>query len=181
MVPMTRIIVTTGPESCGKTTLADALGKHWQCPVMPEISRQYLNDKALQNPLFRYQREDLLEIARQHHARERALLDTRPARLVLDTDLLVILVWHRVRFAGADTGLLENLLTEALQAGSRTYLLCRPDLPWEADPLRENPHDREQLYQVYRTTLDSLGAAYVEVEGQGEDRLQSALTLMGPD
>ena len=23
------------------------------------------------------------------------------------------------------------------------YLLCRPDIPWEPDPLRENPFDRE--------------------------------------
>jgi len=33
-------------------------------------------------------------------------------------------------------------------------LLCTPDIPWEADALRENPQDRDRLFEIYQKELD---------------------------
>ena len=58
-------VVTTGPESSGKTTLAKALAEHYQIAWVPEYSRDYLN--RLNRP---YQEEDLLVIAKGQIQRE---------------------------------------------------------------------------------------------------------------
>lgn len=171
---MTGIFITTGPESCGKTTLAIALGRHYQCPVMPEVSREYLNSRLASDPGFVYRADDLLTIARLHQQREHALLQSQHEKLVVDTDLLVILVWHKVRFGRTDP-VLEKMLSTAMATTRRTYLLCSPDLPWEPDPLRENPHDRDMLFTLYREMLQQLGAVYITVRGNGDARLDSVL------
>ena len=60
----------------------------------------------------------------------------------------------------------------------RRYLLCPPDLPWEADPLRENPHDRERLYDLYRRRLMDLGAIYQVISGVGVGRSGAAISAI---
>jgi hypothetical protein len=40
------------------------------------------------------------------------------------------------------------------------YLLCYPDLPWEPDPVRENPTIREYLFDWYEREVQALGVPY---------------------
>ena len=49
------IVVITGPESCGKTTLARQLADRWKAPLVSEAARDYLQGKDS------YQKSDLLE------------------------------------------------------------------------------------------------------------------------
>jgi len=57
------------------------------------------------------------------------------------------------------------------------FLLCKPDLPWEADPLRENPDDREELYQRYLKALQDMNANFFEISGLDfEQRLALAVS-----
>jgi nicotinamide riboside kinase len=52
-------IIVTGPESSGKTTLCNALSKHFNLPFSKEYAREYLNTlKRDYNP------DDLLKIAK---------------------------------------------------------------------------------------------------------------------
>jgi len=57
---------------------------------------------------------------------------------------------------------------------SHHYLLCKPDLPWEPDPLRENPSDYQQLYQRHRSEIIRLNRPYEEIEGVGQERTDNA-------
>ena len=57
----------------------------------------------------------------------------------------------------------------------RAYLLVRPDLPWEADPLRENSQDRNRLFDLYEALLVEDPMPYRVVSGAGDARLASAL------
>jgi nicotinamide riboside kinase len=52
------------------------------------------------------------------------------------------------------------------------------DLPWQEDPLRDFPHNREHFMQVWHQELKALNAVYVKVGGQGEDRLNNAITAV---
>jgi nicotinamide riboside kinase len=54
------------------------------------------------------------------------------------------------------------------------WMLCTPDIPWEADPLRENPYDRDRLFTVYRDMLDRLRKPYVIIAGDREERIATA-------
>lgn len=150
-------IVVTGPESSGKTTLAESIGGELNVPVVPEIARAYLTD-------LHYQPSDLLEIARRQ-------LQAEKQGVVCDTDLQVIAIWWAERFGPVPQAL--GRMRTGLD--DRAYLLCRPDLPWEVDPLRENPDDRGRLFELYKRDLDDRQLRYAEVFGDGPDRVARAL------
>jgi nicotinamide riboside kinase len=50
------------------------------------------------------------------------------------------------------------------------YFLCAPDIPWEADPLRENPDDRQQLFEFYLATLQKNRRSFTILSGPLEKR-----------
>ncbi len=170
---MTQLLVTTGPESSGKTTLAEQLGGALRAPLVTEASRDYLTDVYRRKPDYQYQPDDLLQIARLQHERELQALQPKPAHLVCDTDLLVILIWSEVKYGKVDPAL-TKLFEQSLASTQRTYLLCDPRIPWQPDPLRENPHDRNALFDRYMVKLKVLGAEFTIVTGSESERLVQA-------
>lgn len=182
-IPDTRIIVTTGPESSGKTTLAQALSLALAAPLVLEASRDYLTALYARQPGSSYTEDDLLAIARLQLQREQAVLETAPQYLVCDTDLLVILVWSEVRYGHCAPALLD-LFETSLRLAPRHYLLCHHGIPWEPDPLREHPLARPMLYQRYLDKLHTLNLAHTAVSGPPDRRLQqtcqSVIMRSGP-
>ena len=164
-----RKIVLTGPESSGKTSLAKALAGHYGAPMAPEYARTYL--EQLGRP---YEEEDLLHIARgqltweEHHAME------AEDWLIVDTSLIVLKVWSEYKYGRCHPFILENLRTSRYDL----FLLCRPDLPWAFDPLREHPDRRAELYLLYERELKAYGFPYRVISGQGAQRFQNALTAL---
>jgi len=171
----TRILVTTGPESSGKTTLARDLSLHLQAPLVTEASRDYLTSLYADRSITAYQRSDLLAIARLQLQREQEALALAPAWQVCDTDLLVILVWSDVKYGSCEPALLD-LFKTSLQLAPRHYLLCDYHIPWEPDPLREHPHARAMLYQRYLDKLALYALDCTTVAGTPHERLQLAIT-----
>jgi len=56
------------------------------------------------------------------------------------------------------------------------FLLCDIDLPWIADPVRENGgENREKLNLIYQQELNFYGFRYVLVNGIGEMRMENAI------
>ena len=144
----------TGPESSGKTTLANWCAAHFELPVIAEFARTYLQDRPT------YVRQDL-DIMAQKQA---ALWPG--GGFVADTEMHVFQVWSEVKYA-ALSPVISQLLQEQQFAH---YFLCAPDIPWEADPLRENPHDRQQLFALYLKVLEENNRSYTVLEGPLEKR-----------
>ncbi len=159
-------IVLTGPESTGKTTLARSLAEHFQTLYVPEYAREYL--EGLDRP---YRLEDLETIARTQRARQEEAARRARHFLFCDTDLLVIKIWAEYRFGTCPPWVERQLRA----APPNLYLLCSPDLPWEPDPLRENPHDRPELFQRYLRELSRMNAPFEIIQGQGAERLAQAI------
>lgn len=164
-----RKIVITGPESSGKSSLAQALAKHYDAPSVPEFARTYL--KELERP---YEEKDLLNIARGQLEWEKNYALNANEWLILDTSLVVIKIWSEYKYGQCHPFILEKLKNSTYDL----FLLCRPDIPWTFDPLRENPSDREALFTLYQKELQTLGYPYVEINGHGEERLAKALTAL---
>jgi NadR type nicotinamide-nucleotide adenylyltransferase len=156
-------ITITGPESSGKTTLARQLAQTFDTRWVPEYAREYIDQ--LERP---YRESDLLEIARGQVAREDEYAQKNQALLFCDTSLEVIKIWSEFRFQRCHPWILEQLQKRQPDL----YLLCAPDLPWEYDPQRENPDDRDALFDIYREEL--AGQHVVEIWGEGEERIQLA-------
>jgi len=53
-------------------------------------------------------------------------------------------------------------------------LLTRPDIPWEADDLRDRPLEREALFSIFESYLNDIQADYVTVSGDLESRMVTA-------
>lgn len=148
--------------------LAEALAARFGARLVPEVARTYLDGRT------DYSAADVIEIARMQVAAETAALAEGHSLLVCDTDLLVIRIWWEEKIGALPDELLE------LQAlvSARAYLLAKPDLPWEPDPLRENPTDRPRLFRRYVSLLDRSPHPYGIVEGTGEMRLENALAAV---
>lgn len=165
------IVSIVGPESSGKTSLALDLSAALSLAWLPEYAREYLSGRP------HYTENDLEEIAREQLAREKAFIEAQEGKGVLDTDLIVIAIWWKERF-GRVPGWVDGHLDRQVQ---RHYLLTRPDLLWEPDPLRVSPHDRERLFGLYKELLSSRSFPFTVIQGHGETRLEGALqAVVGP-
>ena len=170
---MTTLLVTTGPESSGKTTLATQLAAALDAPLVAEVARPYLMAKRKADPGFQYTQHDLLAIAKLQMAAEKSALKQADDWLICDTDLLVIMIWSEVKYGNCEPAL-QALFEQSLES-ERHYLLCTPDMPWEPDPLRENPDDRESLFERYRSVLEFLPVKSLTLSGSAERRFGQVL------
>ena len=155
---MTKIIVI-GPESSGKTTICKGLSDYYNIPFSEEYSRIYLN--PLQG---NYTQEDLLEIAKGQ-------LKSNQENQICDTDLITIKIWSEYKYGSCENWIVEQI--EKQKTEKRFYLLCKPDIPWEADPLRESPANRVELFKIYKGELEKLHHNYFIVEG--EERIKNSI------
>jgi len=156
-------IVITGPESSGKTTLTKALAKALKTGYTEEYSREYLNSNS------NYKQEDLLKIAQGQLQKEKA----NPNPIAIhDTDLITIKIWSEYKYNQCNTWIIEQIEKQKIE--NRLYLLCKPDILWEADPLRENPSNRSELFEIYLSEIQKTKHNYFVIEGQ--QRLEKALS-----
>ena len=149
----------TGPESSGKTTLCKALSEHFKISFTEEYAREYLNTINRE-----YKEEDLLEIAKGQ-------LKSEQNTQLLDTDLITIKIWSNYKYGNCNNWILEQI--EKQKVENRFYLLCKPDLKWDYDPLRENPTNRNELLEIYKQELENLGHKFLIIKG--EDRNEQAI------
>ena len=162
-------IVITGPESTGKTTLCKSLASYFNTSYVPEYSRGYLQQQEA-----RYTREDLSIIA----AGQMKLEDDHQLKnkllLICDTSLEVIRIWSEWKFKACDKFILEHARTRLPDL----FLLLKPDFPWQPDPQRENPDDRDALFAYYQKTLSEYNTKVIEVSGSVEERLNRAIEVI---
>ena len=164
------IVVVTGPESCGKTTLARQLADRWEAPLVNEAARDYLKNKDS------YQESDLLKIAKLQNATEQEKTVLSTDKLVCDTDLLVILIWSEVKYGSCDPWICEAFEKCLNQKPfTRHYFLCDPKIPWQPDRLRENPYNRDELFAFYLKKLTDYKLSYSIVKGEPHERLQQVV------
>src|SRR6218665_1208735 len=156
-------ISITGPESSGKTALSEWLAQQLQDTLLlPECAREYLESMPSG---YQYTSGDIHLCAELTHRQIINALQTSTASvLICDTDFYVLDIWHRVVFKRKRTRIVELKARHSFDI----YLLCKPDLPWYYDPLRENEHDRDMLFELYENELKKDNVPYIIVEGEGD-------------
>ena len=159
-------IAITGPESSGKTTLAQALSKHFSADLILEYAREYL---TLTNG--EYAEYDLTKIATTHREN---ILKSQKSTQIIDTDFICMKVWSDYRF-GKTSPQIQNIIEENL---FDLHILCTPDIPWEEDRLRENPNDRHELFELYKRELLKAKKTILLVQGSLENRLKESINCI---
>lgn len=164
-------IVLIGPESTGKTTLAQQLAEYYQTVWVSEYAREYLFQ--IHRP---YEEADLLEMAKGQIKSEEQLYAKANQFLFCDTDLRVIKIWSEHKYQRCDNWILQQIK----QRHYDLYFLCGIDIPWEADPLRENPNPNERayFYKIYQQELQQSHQNVVELQGNQEKRLKTAVKVL---
>jgi len=186
-------IIILGPESTGKSTLCELLAQHYNSLWCPEFAREYLVTNGMD-----YTYDELLTIAKGQLALEEEYttmvngswsmvgdrwLNTKtlrsqkhPPLLFIDTDMYVMKVWCEYVFQKCHYFILD----EIVKRPADLYLLCKPDLPWTPDELREYPDEkpRQELYQIYRDIMINQQMPWVEIAGDYEERLQQAIVAV---
>lgn len=169
-------IAVIGPESTGKTVLANQLAQHYQGVYVTEFARNYLENLGRN-----YMYEDLLIMAKgqielKHQAIEYFNENNKKLKpfIFYDTTLTVIKIWSELKFGKCDAWILESLKREDYNI----QLLTDVDLPWEYDPLRENEHNRQTLFDIYKTELQKQKVNFRVISGYNQERLQNAISII---
>lgn len=162
-------IAITGPESVGKSTLASQLAEHFGGAFVPEFARGYV-----ENLNRKYGYDDVEKIAIQqideYDNAENLVVGKEPI-VFFDTFLVITKVWFDVVFKHEPDWLDKMIETKRMDL----YLLCYPDLPWEADNVRENGSNRLELFEQYRACLEKFKLPYQIIKGFGHKRDQLAI------
>jgi NadR type nicotinamide-nucleotide adenylyltransferase len=164
-------IVIIGPESTGKSTLANDLAKHYGEQWVPEFARQYIEKLSRT-----YKYEDLLAIAKGQIKMEEKQEKKASSLLFCDTDLHVMDVWSRHSFGKTHKWTLKQIS----QREYDLYLLTNIDIPWKADPQREHPDPdmRKYFFDLYLRKIQSTGVPYEIISGRPEERLARAIEVI---
>ena len=168
MAPLARLCLI-GPESTGKSQMAERLARELGFSWAPEFAREYA---------IRVQREltadDVEPIARGE-------VENLEGKTILDTDLISTVVYARYYYGSCP----EWIEAEARKRRADLYLLLDTDLEWKADPARDaaDPAMREDLFDAFRAALEEFECSFRIVSGGWEERFDAvraaARTLYG--
>ena len=151
-------IAITGPESTGKSTLTEALSKHYNCIFVSEFAREYLNKTG-----GKYTLPDLDIIAKNQFD---LIQNAKDSKLVIcDTEMTVMKVWSEFKYGTCSPKIQELYGQQHFDC----YFLCDIDIPWQDDPVREHPDKRKELLVCYQKELQ--GKNYFLISGDLQQRI----------
>ncbi len=163
-------VALVGPESCGKSYLAEQLALHFDTVFVEEYGRAYCEKFGMDSTEL-----DFAHVAGGQLYREDEMALAANRLLFCDTDLIVTQIWSEVYFKGkcqpwifwADHARRYDL-----------YLLCAPDIPWVNDGLREFEGQRDWMFERLRQELDCRGLNYAVIQGGFEERTAAAVNAV---
>ena len=187
-----------GPESTGKSVLAEALAAHYRGAWIPEYAREYVtlhpSEPTYEDVchILDRDRSDLLHPALSSsllfpNAPSSSLLSPEgsmeaqePVIVFFAAGLIIDKVWLDVVFGRRPDWLTDasGAIVEALRTDY--YLLLEPDIAWVDDPARSNGSDeaRKHLFELYRREILLSGRPYGVVSGIGAARTTNAIRLI---
>lgn len=158
-------ICVLGAESTGKTTLCNDLATLYQTVMVTEYARIYLEHFGSQV------REDMFEpIIKGRLALEQAMTSQATGFLFADTNSAASTIWYR-RFFGAVPKHLQEI---AASDHHDAYILTDPNIPFEEEPIRYFPEERQDFFEANLAWVKQTGKPYLVVEGNRETRLERA-------
>ena len=165
-----KIIVITGAESTGKTTLTEQLANHFKTPFIPEIARGYI-----ENLNRKYTFSDVETIAKMQIEQFNRALITDSPYVFLDTWLIVTKIWFEFVYHKIPAWLIREIKKTRIDL----FLVCDIDLPWIYDPVRENGgENRKILHNTYINEIERFNFNYKIIQGTDNDRFKNAIRFL---
>jgi NadR type nicotinamide-nucleotide adenylyltransferase len=165
-------IALYGPESTGKTRLAEKLAAHFGAPLVAEYAREFWDENGI------ITLEDIPGIAREQWRREDAAAATAGRLLICDTEALTTVLWSDLLYGTCPDDIRRG--AERRCRDYALYLLLDIDVPFAPDPQRcfPDPADREKCRRVWRGALERRHLPFALITGDWAAREQRAITLV---
>ena len=172
-------IAVFGPESTGKTLLAERLATHFNAPLVSEYAREFWDQHGV------ITLEDMVPIAREQWRREdEALLREvsvgRAARqlIICDTDALTTMLWSDLLYGTCPDEVRRGAEQRAKHYSK--YLLLDIDVPFTHDPQRcfPDPSDREKGMRLWRGALERRALPFELISGDWAERERRAIAAI---
>ena len=164
------VVILTGVENAGKTTLSEGLAAALQWDLIPEAART--DKRVLEGNADQTHLQQMLE---QFNHSLVKLLSTAEKGILCDTGGLVLDMWSQHAFGKGLEG------AEFAMKQAQLHLLCQTLPRWEPDPLRNMPvyADRVNLEGAYRKRLIRMELPFSELPPEEPSgRLQQALDFI---
>ncbi len=159
-------IAVVGPESTGKSTMSAWLANYYHTVWVPEFARGYCENLTADCTW-----QDEINMFHGQLQLEKELLPRANRLLVCDTTFITVKIWSDALFGSSP----QEVLDELQHHHYDFYVLLDIDLPWQDDPLRDFPNQREHFMQVWHQELKALKAKYEVISGTGPARFQNAV------
>ena len=170
-------IVLFGPESTGKTVLAQALAAHYHTLWVPEFARSYLENKIRFYDLLGKSSEeiclesDIPPIVMGQIASEDSMSTQAKKLIFFDTNPLQTSVYVSYYYQKQ-----YDWLTSLLKLRTYDhYLLMDTDIAWEADPLRDRPNNRQEIFELFKNELINRNLPFTVISGNAQHRINHAI------
>lgn len=152
-----------GPESTGKTVMAEMLARRYDTAWVPEVARDIIGAGS-------FSPEHVPLIGPAHAKEIMAKRQSAGKVLFVDSDVLTTEIYTEVYF-----GFTPRYPDWVYEANSYDlYLLFFIDTPWYDDPQRDLGNRRGEMYKRFLRKLEDRGSPYILIRGNWEERFQKA-------
>jgi NadR type nicotinamide-nucleotide adenylyltransferase len=169
MIQFPKRIAVYGPESTGKTMLAEKLAAHFKAPLVGEYAREFWDQHGALGL------EDILPVAREQWRREDEAVARADRLVICDTDALTTMLWSDLLYGTCPEEL--RRVVEKRAKNYALYLLLDVDVAFAPDPQRcfPDPADREKGMRIWKGALDRRALPYELIKGDWVQRERLAI------
>jgi HTH-type transcriptional repressor of NAD biosynthesis genes len=148
-----------GPESTGKSMMAELLAEAYQTEFVPEVAKEIItsNDFTV---------DEIIRIGRAQTERVNEKLRTANKILFCDTDLITTEIYSK-KYLGSVP---EEFFELEREIRYDLYFLFDIDVPWVADGLRDLHDQREEMLIVFEDELIKRRITFIRIKGNWIER-----------
>ncbi len=159
MIDGVRLLCFYGPESTGKTVMAQRMAEIFDTDYVPEVAREMISSND-------FSVGDIISIGNAQTARIFQKIKTANRILFCDTDLITTQIYSQEYLHEIPEILFD--LEKRVQYDQ--YFFFHPDVPWVPDGLRDLGHKRKDMAVTFRSELEKRKIRFTEVKGTYEER-----------